>query len=82
VHSNRIYATEKKITELGLANSAAKWISANTVIIAMYGATAGNVAQTRIPLTTNQACCNMICHSKEDAAYLFFHLLANQEEIK
>ena len=24
----------------------------------------------------------MICNSKEDAAYLFFHLLANQEEIK
>ena len=24
----------------------------------------------------------MICHSKEDAAYLFFHLLANQEDIK
>ena len=24
----------------------------------------------------------MICYSKEDAAYLFFHLLANQEDIK
>ena len=24
----------------------------------------------------------MICHSKEDAAYLFFHLLTNQVDIK
>ena len=24
----------------------------------------------------------MMCNSKEDAAYLFFHLLANQEDIK
>jgi type I restriction enzyme S subunit len=78
VHSNRIYATERKITELGLANSAAKWISANTVIIAMYGATAGNVAQTRIPLTTNQACCNLEIDSKFADADFIFYVMRNK----
>lgn len=56
---NRIYKTEKFITKAGLNNSSAKWIEENSVIVAMYGATAGKTAITKIPLTTNQACCNL-----------------------
>ena len=71
----RIYSTEKCITESGLENSSAKWIEANTVVVAMYGATAGNVAITRIPLTTNQACCNLqINPQKADADFVFYYL--------
>ena len=33
---NRIYKTENYITEAGLNNSSAKWVPANTVIVAMY----------------------------------------------
>jgi hypothetical protein len=33
-----------KITERGMANSSAKWIPKNCVIVAMYGATAAKVA--------------------------------------
>lgn len=50
--------------------------------MAMYGATAGQVAYLDCETTTNQACCNMICHTREDEAFLFFHLLYCQEEIK
>ena len=64
VHFNRIYNTEKHITESGLKNSAAKWIKKNNVIVAMYGATAGNIAINKIPLTTNQACCNLEINEK------------------
>ena len=64
VHFNRIYSTEKYITEAGLKNSAAKWIKQNNIIIAMYGATAGNIAINKIPLTTNQACCNLEVNEK------------------
>ena len=60
INFNRIYDTEKYITEDGLNNSAAKWIEKNSVIVAMYGATAGKVAIAKIPLTTNQACCNLM----------------------
>ncbi len=67
INYNRIYQTESHITEEGLNNSSAKWIDANSVIVAMYGATAGRVAVAKIPMTTNQACCNlMIDKSKAD----------------
>lgn len=82
IHNNIVVDVEEYISEDGLKNSSAKIIPARAVIMAMYGATAAQVAYLSCDTTTNQACCNMICHSKEDAAYLFFHLLANQEEIK
>lgn len=78
VRFNRIYLTEKFITELGLNNSSAKWITANNVIVAMYGATAGNVAINKIPLTTNQACCNLeIDATKADYNFIYYYLLKN-----
>lgn len=67
-----------KITEQGLLNSSAKWIPPNCVIIAMYGATAGKVAINKIPLTTNQACCNLEI-DEEIASYRYvFHWLAKE----
>ena len=54
-----IYDTSVKITEAGLQNSSAKIIPVNCVIVAMYGATAAKVAINKIPLSTNQACCNL-----------------------
>jgi len=82
VHNNIINNVEEYISQAGLDNSSAKIIPQGSVIMAMYGATAAQVAYLNCDTTTNQACCNMICQSKEDAAYLFFHLLANQEDIK
>ena len=54
-----VYDTEIKITEEAIKNSSAKLIPVNCVIIAMYGATAGKACINKIPLTTNQACCNL-----------------------
>lgn len=82
VHNNIIISVEEYISKLGLDNSSAKVIPQGSVIMAMYGATAAQVAYLDCDTTTNQACCNMICNNKEDAAYLFFHLLANQDDIK
>ena len=82
VHNNVIISVEEYISQSGLDNSSAKIIPQGSVIMAMYGATAAQVAYLDCDTTTNQACCNMICNSKEDAAYLFFHLLANQDDIK
>lgn len=77
VHFNRIYKTEKTISNLGLQNSTAKWIPSNCIIIAMYGATAGNVAINLIPLTTNQACCNLeIDERKADYRCIYYCLKA------
>ena len=82
VHNNIITSVEEYISQAGLDNSSAKIIPQGSIIMAMYGATAAQVAYLSCDTTTNQACCNMICYSKEDAAYLFFYLLANQEDIK
>ncbi|NUY82355.1 restriction endonuclease subunit S [Flavobacterium sp. MAH-1] len=79
---NRIYKTETFITEEGLNNSSAKWIPENSVIVAMYGATAGRIAINKIPLTTNQACCNIILNpSQANYNFIYYHLLSRYEEI-
>ena len=65
--------TGVKITEEGLNNSSAKWIPANCVIVAMYGATVGKIGINKIPLTTNQACCNLeIDSSKALYKYVYY----------
>lgn len=75
INFNRIYKTEKSITEIGLENSSAKWVEKNTVVIAMYGATAGKSAIVKIPLTTSQACCNlMIDPQKADYRFVYYAL--------
>ena len=77
-----IVQTELHITEEGLNNSSAKWIPANSVIVAMYGVTAGKSAINKIPLTTNQACCNLIVdYSKADFQYVYYQLKLDYEKI-
>lgn len=83
VQFNRIYDTEIKITENGLNNSNAKWIKENSVIVAMYGNSAGRTAISKIPLTTNQACCNLEINSlKADYNFVYYKLLAEFEALK
>ena len=72
-----IYDTENYISKEGLAHSSAKMIPANSIIIAMYGQgdTAGRVAINKIPLCTNQACCNLIInHNIADYEFVYYSL--------
>lgn len=55
-----IIKAENKISESGLSNSSAKWLTSGATVVAMYGATAGQVAYIDKPLTTNQAVCGLI----------------------
>lgn len=82
VSNNIIFDTEEYISEDALNGSSAKVIPEGTVVMAMYGATASQVAYLACQTTTNQACCNMIANSFEEAAYLYFHCLFKQGEIK
>lgn len=81
VHNNITVETEEYITEKATEETSAKILPKNTVLMAMYGVTAGEVGYLAIEATTNQAICGMICNSIEDAAYLYFALLQNQNEI-
>ena len=82
INFNRISKTESTITELGLKNSSAKWIDANAVIVAMYGATAGKVATTNISLTTNQACCNLTVDPlKADYRFVYYSIFNSYNKL-
>jgi type I restriction enzyme S subunit len=82
VNFKRIRKTDTTITEDGLANSSAKWIPENSIIVAMYGATAGKIAINKIPLTTNQACCNLIVNNKiADYNFIYYNLFSRYNEI-
>jgi type I restriction enzyme S subunit len=60
VRQSIITATESFITEEGLTESSAKWVPAFSTVVALYGATAGQISFTSSRLTTNQAVCAMI----------------------
>jgi type I restriction enzyme S subunit len=78
----RIRKTNFFISELGLNNSSAKWIDANSVIMAMYGATAGKVALNKIPLTTNQACCNITINLQEaNPNFIYYKLISRYKDL-
>ena len=81
VHNNITLQTEEYITSLGLRESSTKLLPKDTVLMAMYGVTAGEVGYLAIEATTNQAICGMICNSKADAAYLYFSLIQSQAAI-
>lgn len=82
LNDDYIKETQEKITELGMANSAAKLFPENTVSIAMYGATIGKLGIMSVPCTTNQACCNMIVDETEMMhLFLFYSLLNKRNEL-
>ncbi len=51
---------DRRITQAGLDNSSAKWTPIDSVLVAMYGATAGKVGLLKIRATTNQAVCSIL----------------------
>ncbi|SFK42077.1 restriction endonuclease subunit S [Methylophaga sulfidovorans] len=78
-----IWDTGVKITEAGVKSSSAKWIPANCVIIAMYGATVGKIGINKVPMTTNQACANVELDEQiVDYRYVFHFLSSRYEYIK
>ena len=52
--------TENFISEAGLANSSAKMWPTATTVVALYGATAGQVCFLADTMCSNQACCGLI----------------------
>lgn len=52
-------STSEHITDLGLKESSAKLLKPGAILIAMYGATVGQVAKLAISAATNQAVCNI-----------------------
>lgn len=71
VANSLIETTEETLTEQGLAESSAKWASAGSTLVAMYGANAAQVGRLAIRATTNQAVLCVEAKSPEDSGYLY-----------
>jgi type I restriction enzyme, S subunit len=74
VNKQNIIKCRTHITQQGLQNSSAKVFPINTVLVAMYGATAGQVGILRIEAATNQAVCGIYPSSEYLPEFLYFYL--------
>lgn len=74
-----IYDTEQKITQEGLNNSSAKILPIDTVLVAMYGATAGQVGLLKVESATNQAVCGILPNDKLIPEYLYYLLKGKKD---
>lgn len=80
-NADYIRDTEKKITELAVADfNALTWYEKEFVVVAMYGASVGNIAISQISSYTNQACC-VLKAKDDDLRYLFYFLSAGKENM-
>jgi type I restriction enzyme S subunit len=69
------------ITDLGLENSSAKIFPQDTVLVAMYGATAGQVGILRFKAATNQAVCGVLPNNKFLPKFMYYLLLSKKQEL-
>jgi Restriction endonuclease S subunits len=84
VSFNIITTTNECITEIGLANSAAKIFPAETLLIALYGQgkTRGTVAKLGISAATNQACAAIIFNSQHNQSFYFYYFQNKYNELR
>lgn len=74
--------TELSLTQLGVEKTSAKLVSAGTILYALYGATSGEVAISKISGAINQAILAIIVDNELcEVQFLYQILLANKEKI-
>ncbi len=81
VNNKNIITSELKITKLGLENSSAKLFPPETVLVAMYGATAGQVGILNFKCSTNQAVCGILPNSKLLPNFIYYALLGLKKSL-
>lgn len=82
VNNPEICSTLENITIEGLNNSSAKWIPENSILVALYGATAGQVSMLRIKATSNQAVLAVIPNAEfTDTMFLFYQIVYNKDNL-
>lgn len=77
-----IIETEKTITPLAVKSCSALRLYQNDfVIVAMYGASVGNVAISKISGYVNQACCVLLPNGSNDVRYLYYWLAMCKDDL-
>lgn len=69
-----ITETDNYISYSGLNHSSAKLYPANSILVALYGATAGKVSFLAFEASSNQAVCGVIPSNPHFSEYLYFVL--------
>ena len=73
--------SEMCITEKGMNNSSAKYYPVNTVLVAMYGATAAQVGILKFKATSNQAVCGILPHKDFVPEFVYYWFTKIQDEL-
>ncbi len=81
VSQGEVREATRFITQKGLENSAARIFPKDTVLVAMYGATAGQVGILRFEAATNQAVCGILPNKQFVPEFLFYLLLSKKDEL-
>jgi type I restriction enzyme S subunit len=81
VSQGEIYEATNFITPKGLENSSARLFPPDTVLVAMYGATAGQVGILRFEASTNQAVCGILPSEYFVPEFLFYFFLHKKDEL-
>lgn len=81
VRNGEIYQANKYISRIGLEKSSAKIVPANSVLVAMYGATAGQVGLLKIEASTNQAICSILPNERFNPKFLYYVLSSKTNDL-
>lgn len=79
LHDKYLISTSKKITQMAFdRTSALKMYFPQYLVMAMYGASVGNLSISTIEACTNQACC-VLTGEKDNLKYMYYVLMAAKE---
>jgi len=81
VNKKEIIKSEVYINETGLRNSSAKIFPKDSILVAMYGATAGQVGILKFEAATNQAVCAIYPDDAVDPEYIYYALLSQKKSL-
>ncbi|GHA24909.1 restriction endonuclease subunit S [Autumnicola psychrophila] len=83
LNNSVLIEVEEYISDLALGDCSVTLLPINTVLVAMYGQgnTKGQVGYLKIPATTNQACCAIICDNEYKSTFIYYYLRVNRDEI-
>ena len=72
---------EMFITKAGMENSSAKYYPINTILVAMYGATAAQVGILKFEATSNQAVCGILPNKNFITEYVYYWFVNIQKKL-
>ncbi len=81
VRKGKVSSFDNFITKKGLENSSAKLFPPKTILVAMYGATAGQVGFLEKEAATNQAICGILPNEKYSSLFLYHYFTTRTKQL-